>query len=94
MVGKGTALLIADADLLDDALWLADPAQPLNMRTWTADNPQMLINWLGGTLRGKRYWIDYKSDALWGIRWALIFGTGWAILGMVLFRRTEQRVEQ
>lgn len=90
-VGKGTALLIADADLLDDMLWLADPAEPLNMRQWTADNPQLLVKWLGGTLRGKRYWVDHESDAL---RWALILGTIWALLGTLLLARAGQRVEQ
>ena len=32
-IGRGEALLLGDADLIDDRLWLADPARPLDPRS-------------------------------------------------------------
>jgi len=85
---------VGDADLIDDRLWLADPASPLDPRAWAADTPALVGHWLGVSIAQGRHWFREAGDVVTGLRWALIFGTGWAILGMVLFCRTEQRVEQ
>jgi hypothetical protein len=44
LVGRGRALLVADADLLHDALWLPGGASDPRLRT--ADNPQLVADWL------------------------------------------------
>ena len=93
-IGQGRVVLVGDADLIDDRLWLADPASPLDPRAWAADTPALVGHWLGVSIAQGRRWFREAGDVVTGLRWALIFGTGWAILGMVLFRRTEQRVEQ
>lgn len=92
-VGQGQAVLVGDADLIDDRLWLADPARPLDPRAWAADTPALMVQWLGGTMDGGRRWFRDGSDVIPGLRWALILGTIWAMLGTALLRRAGQRVE-
>lgn len=86
-IGKGTVLLVEDADLLDDRLWLADPARPLDPRAWSADTPALVADWLGGAVPGERRWMRDRATVALALRWALLAGTGWAIMGAVLFRR-------
>jgi hypothetical protein len=43
-IGKGQAWLVADADLLHDALWAAPSGSDLRRRT--ADNPLLIADWL------------------------------------------------
>lgn len=85
-VGRGEVLLVGDADLIDDRLWLADPARPLDPRLWVADTPALLVQWLGADLPGRRLWMRDVADVNAALRWALLVGTGWAILGAVLLR--------
>jgi hypothetical protein len=86
-------VLVGDADLIDDRLWLADPARPLDPRAWAADTPALMVQWLGGTMDGGRRWFRDGSDVIPGLRWALILGTIWAMLGTALLRRAGQRAE-
>lgn len=83
-VGRGEVLLLGDADLIDDRLWLADPAQPLDPRQWVADTPARVGRWLGAAMPGDRRWMRAAGDVRNGIRWALGFGTVWALLGGLL----------
>jgi hypothetical protein len=92
-VGQGRVVLVGDADLIDDRLWLADPARPLDPRAWAADTPALMVQWLGGTMGGDRRWLRDGSDVILGLRWALILGIIWAIMGVGLFSRLGQRVE-
>lgn len=92
-VGQGRAVLAGDADLIDDRLWLADPARPLDPGAWAADTPALVAQWLGATMAGERHWLRSASDVILGLRWALIAGTIWAIMGAVLLARSGQRAE-
>lgn len=80
-VGRGEATIVADADLLDDRLWLADPARPLERRVWTADTPDLLAEWLGLPAQSERRWVRNVAFLGAAVRWALLFGIGWAVMG-------------
>ncbi|WP_242443382.1 hypothetical protein [Sphingobium sp. LB126] len=85
VVGRGSATIVADADLIDDRLWLADPSAPLDPAQWTADTPQFVAQLLGQPLPEGRRWVR-TGDALVGaVRWAVLVGFFWAALGTVLF---------
>ncbi|WP_311268493.1 ABC transporter [Sphingobium sp. WCS2017Hpa-17] len=85
-MGKGAVLLLGDADPIDDRLWLADPAYPLHPRYWVADTPARVVHWLGGAaITGDRRWMGESHDVIRGLRWALLAGTIWAMLGAMVF---------
>ncbi len=86
-IGRGEAVLIADADLIDDRLWLADVAAPLNPRLWTADTPAFVIEGLGGGAMERRNWLRTMADLVRALRWGLLTGIGWAVLGTVILGR-------
>ncbi len=86
-IGKGAVIWVGDADMLDDRLWLADPARPFDPRLWSADTPALITKWLGLPAPGQRRWMRNEDDVTLAVRWALLLGTGWAILGTALFRR-------
>jgi hypothetical protein len=88
-VGRGTVLLLRDADLLDDRLWLADPDRPLDPRVWSADTPGWIAAQLGAPAPAPppRHWLRAPDDVTRALRWALLAGTGWAMLGAVLLGR-------
>ncbi len=92
-IGKGRALLLRDADLIDDRLWLADPARPLDPRAWSADTPALVLGWLGDALPLDRRWMRDAGDVLRAIRWAMIFAAGWALLGALSLRPAEIRTK-
>lgn len=50
-IGRGAVRLIADADLLDERLWLADRRWPDRREAWSADIPDLLDAWLAAPLR-------------------------------------------
>lgn len=89
-VGGGQAIILGDADLLDDRLWLADPARPLDPRVWSADTPARLAHWLGASIPGNRRWMRDGAVHV-ALRWALILGMGWAMLGSILLTQKRQR---
>ncbi|MGE4322476.1 MAG: DUF4350 domain-containing protein [Sphingobium sp.] len=94
-IGRGEVLVLGDADLLDDRLWLADPARPLDPRAWSADTPALLVHWLGGVdVPGDRRWMRLLPDVQAALRWALLLGTGWVILGGVVLGRGTARGAQ
>ena len=90
-IGKGQVIVVADADLIDDRLWLSDPARPLDPNAWTADTPALVAEWLGASLPGDRRWMRGVDSLMRGLRWALLGGTIWVILGATLDRRLSQR---
>lgn len=90
-MGHGAALVMGDADAIDDRLWLADPAYPLDPRYWVSDTPARLVHWLGGAaIPGNRRWMRESADVTQAIRWALLAGMIWAIMGAILFRRERR----
>ncbi|UZW53961.1 hypothetical protein NUH86_10440 [Sphingobium sp. JS3065] len=86
-VGKGVATIVADADLVDDRLWLADPAAPLEPDQWIADTPQFVAGALGGELPARRRWVRSGDALVNAVRWAILAGIFWAGLGTALFWR-------
>lgn len=65
-IGRGTAILVADADFANDALWTAAPARPLAMRRWTGDAVPFLADLLvpgAGEAMGRRLWLA-RADGL------------------------------
>ncbi|MEC3910494.1 ABC transporter [Sphingobium sp. CR2-8] len=89
-VGEGQVLLLGDADPIDDRLWLADPAHPLDPRLWVADTPARVAQWLGASIPGARHWMREAADVTAALRWALLAGMIWAILGAILFRQEKR----
>ncbi len=89
-VGRGSATMVADADLIDDRLWLADPAAPLDPGQWTADTPQFIAQALGGELPAGHRWVRSADALVNAVRWAVLVGIFWAALGAVLFRRRNR----
>ncbi len=86
-LGRGEVLLLGDADPMDDRLWLADPAHSLNPRFWAADTPAQLVHWLGGApVAADRRWMREAQDVRSGIRWAVVAGIIWAVMGALLLR--------
>jgi hypothetical protein len=84
-VGKGEVLLLGDADAIDDRLWLADPARPLDPRYWVADTPARVVHWLGGApVSRDRRWMRESHDVNAALRWAVLAGTIWAMMGAIL----------
>lgn len=85
-IGKGKVRLIADADMMDDRLWLADPNQPLSPAALSGDTPGLLMDWLNDPISSRsnlasRPWIRSDAAMIAAIRWALLAGMVWAILG-------------
>ncbi|MDX3901380.1 MAG: Gldg family protein [Sphingobium sp.] len=89
-IGGGKVVLVADADLLDDRLWLHDPARPLDQRAWTADNPALLLDWLGRPTSDRRPWVSDRAGLIAAIRWAMLLGLAWAMVGTMLFIRAKR----
>ena len=89
-VGEGGATVVADADLIDDRLWLADPAAPLDPRQWTADTPQYVAQALGAALPGPTHWVRSGPALVQAVRWAVLIGIFWAALGAMLFRTADR----
>lgn len=89
-VGKGQAIIVADADLIDDRLWLADPAAALDPALWTADTPQYVSQILGQPLPEGRRWVRTGAMLAGAVRWAVLVGFFWAVLGTLLFGRGKR----
>jgi hypothetical protein len=94
-LGKGFAILVADADLANDALWTADPAHPENSGAWTGDTVPLLAEWLvpgAGEGAGRRVWLtraDGLSDALRSALFALL-----CCVALVIFAVKPRRTKQ
>lgn len=84
-IGEGRVIWVGDADLLDDRLWLADPRRALDPRAWSADSPALLAQWLGHPLPGSRRWLATERHIASALRWGLLAGTVWAVMGAALF---------
>ncbi|SCW40303.1 ABC-type uncharacterized transport system [Sphingobium faniae] len=91
-IGLGKAVLVADADMIDDRLWLADPDRPFAPQAWSADTPALVTQWLGRSLPGQRQWVRSGEYLVRGVRWALLAGMIWAGLGWALFGRAKSRM--
>lgn len=91
-IGAGAVIWVGDADMLDDRLWLADPARPFDPRVWSADTPALVARWLGMPMTSDHRWMRAERDVAAALRWALITGMIWAILGAWLLRKQFRRL--
>ena len=74
-IGRGEAVLVADADWLNDALWTIAPDRPNDQRAWTSDAIPILTHLLSGdSFRVARWhsWISDEKRLSFGLRWALL----------------------
>lgn len=86
-IGKGRVRLIADADLLDERLWLADPLWADREQAYASDIAPLLAAWSADPLVMPREAAPrrVKDDAalISGLRWGLLAALFWAALGGV-----------
>lgn len=85
-IGEGRVVLVADADLIDDRLWMAVSGGPLNARQWSADTAGFVIEALGGGTIARRNWLLSIADLMFALRCAVLAGIGWAMLGSIGFK--------
>lgn len=74
-VGRGSAILIADADVANDALWTAAPGTPERADRWTSDAPAVVAALLTGEARplaGSRNWLRRADGLPAALRWPLV----------------------
>lgn len=95
-LGKGRAILVADADFANEALWTADPRKPGDTSLWTSDAVPALVEWLGpktGEQLGRRVWLA-RADGLSGaLRWGLLtllLGVLVTLLGIIRIRTNQE----
>jgi hypothetical protein len=98
-IGRGQVRLVADADLLDDRLWLSDPDRPGSRAALTGDTIELLAAWLDAPVDSAArpvshiIWVRDDAALLSGVRWALVVGMIWVVLGVgvILFPGTRAR---
>lgn len=74
-IGAGRALLMADADWINDTLWTLSPDQPLDRRARTSDAVALLDAWLRGegvVMDRWTTWIAGEDALIVGVRFALL----------------------
>jgi len=74
-IGDGQALLIADADWINDALWTLDPDHPGARAAWTGDAIPALIGWLSGNsweVDSGLIWLIDQNRLISAIRFAFL----------------------
>lgn len=89
-LGRGSVRLIADADVLDDRLWLADTRWPERTEAQASDVLPLLRGWVAEPLgkaaaRAPRRVSDDAALPV-GMRWAILGAVGWVALGWLGFR--------
>jgi hypothetical protein len=73
-IGKGRAVLIADADWIDDRLWTFAPLRPRDRRQWTSDAPTVLAGLVRGDValpEPQWAWLVSQTALISALRWAL-----------------------
>jgi len=74
-IGQGGALLVADADWINDTLWTLDPARPDDRRAWTSDAIGLLESWLRGEaprLTGLGAWLVDEDKLIESLRFSFL----------------------
>ncbi|MEO8722417.1 MAG: DUF4350 domain-containing protein [Sphingobium sp.] len=94
-LGRGRVRLIADADMIDDRLWLVHGDAARVPAATAADAVALIDGWLLDPTADKAVWPinRVRDDAalLSATRWALLFGVGWIGMGMFALRTWERR---
>lgn len=90
-VGGGSVRLIADADMLDDRLWLADARWPNRSEAQASDVVSLLRGWSADPLREAAGPVPRRvtdeAALLAALRWALLGAAAWVGLGWLGYRR-------
>ncbi len=90
-IGKGRVRLVADADVLDERLWLADPRWADREQAYASDILPLLTSWTVDPFAVPRNAAPrrVKDDAalISGLRWGLLAALFWAGLGWLGERR-------
>lgn len=90
-IGKGRVRLVADADLLDDRLWLADPRHATRREAHASDIVPLLKDWatdpLAAPAQAAPRRVTDDAALIAALRWALLVALGWAGLGYYGRRR-------
>jgi len=89
-IGAGSALLMADADWINDTLWTLSPGQPQDRRARTSDAVALLDAWLrADDVAADRWatWVASEGAVIAGLRAALILILLLALGEWVLTRR-------
>lgn len=89
-IGRGSVRLIADADMLDDRLWLADARWPDRSEAQASDVLPLLRGWVvepagNAAVPAPRRVFDDAALPV-GMRWAILGAVGWVALGWLGFR--------
>ena len=88
-VGRGGALLVADADLLNPALWMGGDGTEVRDANRTADNMQLVLQWLNiseARLAPRTGWLLSREALATGLAAALLL-----LLPFVVFLRTRKQ---
>ena len=97
-IGKGRVRLIADSDVLDERLWLADPRHAARSEAYASDIVPLLKGWVADPLAAPTQAAPRRvtDDAalIAALRWALLAGFGWAGLGYFGLHRWVTRKPQ
>lgn len=73
-IGKGRAVLVADADWIDDRLWTLAPERPQDRHAWTSDAIPLLSGLIAGNegpVRPSGAWMVSQQALIAALRWAL-----------------------
>ena len=95
-IGRGTAVLVADADFAHESLWTANAAAPGRPSRWTSDAVTILMGWLGDDLgqAGKgRIWLARADGLAAALRPALAILALAACLAGFLFSTSRTKTE-
>lgn len=94
-VGRGSVVLIADADFANDALWTTAPEAPERADRWTSDAPAVIAALLageGGRPVTPRNWLARADGLPAALRWPLALLLLFAALtGFASGRRRTKR---
>lgn len=93
-LGQGQARLIADADLIDDRLWLTRADMPLSVAAYANDAVALIDGWLVEPTQDRATWpvsrIRDEAALIKAMRWALLFGLAWVGMGAMVLHLWEK----
>lgn len=96
-IGRGQVRIVADADLIDDRLWLVDAGHPDAAAAYAADSVAVIDQWLDTPLAIAAPHIRRIRDEAAlrnGMRVALAAGILWVGMGFALKRAGKRRVRR
>lgn len=89
-IGTGRAVLMADADWINDRLWTLSPDQPLDRQARTSDAAPLLAAWLRGEEMATGRWSTWlvgKDSLIVGLRYALALAALLTLVDWLVARR-------